>query len=389
MSTVERVFWLTLAFAAASLYEQPSIVYAQFETQAPGRAAPAPGGFSVPPPGGVNAPAVHGLIIAPAPPPGFNPLTASDAALKGLGFPPRPDASKNPTAYAHWNKMMSAAKTHIVPELKSTNIYHGPARNVRPVDRTTGVPQDLAAPSRPAASNGTLTTSTNWSGWVDYQPSAPFLGNNSYVYGQWIIPFAQQAFGTCTGDWEYSSQWVGFDGFNSNDVLQAGSEADAYCNNGNQQQFYSLWIEWYPNPESQISNFPIHPGDLVEVEVWYASGTGNAYLINYTTQQSTTIGFSPPNGTVFQGTSVEWIVEAPTVNGGQSALMNYTATPWNFAFAYSTTTTLNYEPNTAPSGTAYDLLMTSGGNTISYCNLFQPINPQQNALWCYPYGSAL
>jgi hypothetical protein len=371
LSHSQHFFPLGAAVVTALLFAESPSVYADPMTQAPG---------SVP-----NASAnISGVIIRPPPPPGFNPLSASDAELALHGFPPKPDASKHPEAYAYWSKLVSTAKTRIAPVLQQTNIYHKPAQNLGRADGTAVKPEPSARLSEP--SNAISTTSTNWSGFADYDPSGPFLGNYSYVFAEWTIPFAQQAFGTCTGNWEYSSQWPGFDGFNSGDVLQAGSEADALCSGGTRSQFYALWFEWYPNASVRISNFPINPGDLIGVEVWYSTGSthGGAYLVDLTTQQSTTIGFNPPSGTIFQGSSVEWIVEAPTVGGGQSALMNYTATPWNYAFAVSGTTGSYYLPNYTPNGTAYDIYMTLGGSTISYCLFYSAY-----ALWCYPQGSAL
>jgi len=327
---------------------------------------------------------IPGITIHPSPPPGFNPLSASKTELASHGFPPKPDLGKDPVAYAHWSKLVSAPHTRITPVLHQTDIYHKPAQNLGRANLTASKPEPSGSPS--ATSNGTSTTSTNWSGFANYDPSGPFLGNDSYVFAEWTVPFAQQAFGICTGNWEYSAQWTGFDGFYSDDVLQAGSEADAYCSGGTKSQYYGLWIEWYPTASVSISNFPINPGDLIFVEVWYSTGSphGNAYLADYTTQQSASIGFNPPSGTTFKGSSVEWVVEAPTVGGGQSALMNYTATPWNYAYGLSAKTAASYIPNYTPTGTAYDIIMTAGGSTISYCLLYSPY-----ALWCYPYGSAL
>jgi hypothetical protein len=275
--------------------------------------------------------------------------------------------------------MVAASKTRISPAVQHTNIYHTPVQNLTPAIHEK-------PDNAPVAKNSTATSSGNWSGYADYQPDAPFLGANSYVFAEWIIPFAQQAFGTCSGSWEYSSQWIGFDGLASNDVLQAGSEADAYCNSGTTESFYSLWYEWYPNPETRITNLAVQPGDLVGVEVWYYSGeTGGAYWINYTTQVAASIVFSAPSGTTFSGTSVEWIVEAPTVSGGVAALTNYTATPWNYTLGYSTRTGAYYEPSYAPGGTSYDIQMISGPSStvISSCLTFQYM------MWCFPSNSAL
>lgn len=359
--------------AAAWLFVDSTALFAGPMTQAPGSIPNTPAGFS-------------NITIPPSPPPGFNPLAASDAELAFHGFPPRPDASKNPDAYSHWSKLMAGAKRRITPILRQTNIYHKPAQNLGIADKTAVKPESSGQSTNLSAAS---TTSTNWSGYANYVSSGPFLGNNSYVFAEWTLPFAQQAFGTCTGNWEYSAHWVGFDGFNSQDVLQAGSEADAVCSGGSTSQYYGLWIEWYPADEVAISNFPINPGDLIMVEVWYSSSSphGNAYLADLTTQQATSMGFNPPSGTTFSGSSVEWVVEAPTVGNDQSALMNYTAVAWNYATAHSTMNGSSYGPSYAPAGTAYDIYMTTAqGSTISYCLLY---SGNAFAIWCYPYGSAL
>jgi len=369
----------------------PMVSAPGFDANAPASFGASPGQTAVPPPGGEapdNPAAKLKVTIPPAPPPGFNALEASEDELARYGLPPRPDANQHPTAFAHWSKMMAAGQIHITPVMRPTNIYHTPAHIVGSPHYGSDVPGNGPVASTPNApsSNATVSMSNNWSGWVDYAGSGPFTGNNSFIFGEWVEPFAQQNTGKCTGGWEYSSQWVGFDGYNSGDVLQAGSEADAYCSGNSKQTQYDLWTEWYPYSESAISNFPISPGDLIGVEVWYttASTHGGAYLIDYTTKQFTTIGFNPPSGTTYVGSSAEWIVEAPTISGGISALINYTAVPWNYAYAYSTTNQRFYEPNYSPNGTAYDLEMIDKSNNIlSYCNLYG-----EYALWCYPYGSA-
>lgn len=42
-----------------------------------------------------------------------------------------------------------------------------------------------------------------------------------------------------------------------------------------------------------------------------------------------------PSGATFVGNCAEWIVEAPTINGGQSALCDYGATFFDQAYAYT------------------------------------------------------
>ncbi|WP_053957941.1 hypothetical protein [Sulfobacillus thermosulfidooxidans] len=50
----------------------------------------------------------------PAPPKGFNPLTATDAQLAKYGLPPRPTPVGSPQ-YKAWAQAVTAAKTPITP----------------------------------------------------------------------------------------------------------------------------------------------------------------------------------------------------------------------------------------------------------------------------------
>ena len=84
------------------------------------------------------------------------------------------------------------------------------------------------------------TTSSNWSGYAVTGANGTFGKNNKFHFSEWVVPVAQQAVGVCNGFWDYSSQWDGFDGFSSGDVLQAGTEADAYCSGG--YEIYLLLI---------------------------------------------------------------------------------------------------------------------------------------------------
>ena len=106
-----------------------------------------------------------------------------------------------------------------------------------------------------------------------------------------------------TGVWrlrwgDYSSEWAGIEGFGSNDVLQAGIEADAYCNQGSKYTFYSARIEWYPNYESRVTVPSINPGDVVYVQVWNASSTvGYAFFYDFSTLSSAEYQLTAPSGT--------------------------------------------------------------------------------------------
>ena len=82
---------------AALLYVGSSSVYADPMVQAPGGVAN-------------SSASISGVTIPPPPPSGFNPLGASDAELAIHGFPPKPDPSKDPVAYAHWSNLVTAGQ---------------------------------------------------------------------------------------------------------------------------------------------------------------------------------------------------------------------------------------------------------------------------------------
>ena len=371
---IKHLAWLAILVSSNAFADPIHFGAAQ------GAAPPQPDvGAQVPPPAATSSTLPAGIVVNQAPPAGFNPLTATDAQLSAYGYPPRPVNS--PDALRRWSSMVSADKERINPILQSTNRRHGPM-----IKAPGGTPITTQGQQN-ATANTTPSTSTNWSGFADVfsgQASQTFKSANSYIYGQWMIPLVKQA--GCSGGWKYSSAWVGFDGFNSNDVLQAGSDADAYCSGSTTATNYDVWFEWFPNYSTVIQNFTIVPGDVIAAEVVYLGGSvqGGAYIVNYRSGQSVSVAFNPPAGTVFTGNSAEWIVEAPTINGGQSLLPNYVAVPWNYAYSYSSSTGQFYVPEYAPGGTAYSITMTdSSNNAISYC-----MHAYTYMMWCYPTGSA-
>jgi hypothetical protein len=318
---MKRRTFATVIFAAGLL---PLTSTVQAQVAAPGVQAQvaAPGVSS-------DQSVAQGAVIPPKPPEGFNAATASPIDLALYGFPPAPPAGS--PGYSQWLNLVSPSMKRITPTLQQTVITNGPA-------------QIINAPAQNVSSTGGLPSnqalSLNWSGYaqVAVPNSHLFTHNDDLVLAQWILPKAQQAFApyACDGTWWYSSQWVGFDGFNSPDVLQAGTEADALCLGGTTYTFYSAWWEWAPGHEMRVS-LPVSGGDYMGVEVWYTTvaPNGHAYIVDYTSNTSTSISFNPPPNTVYEGNSVEWIEERPEVNGGLANLTNYVADPFNYAYAYT------------------------------------------------------
>jgi len=330
-----------------------------------------------------NSAGHHPMARAHArPPANFDPLTASDAQLAQFGFPPRPDAATAPDRYAVWKKLVTAPQHRLQPALEHTTIHNGRARLVS----SRGGAPGLARNTRVGVANDAASVTTmNWSGYAVVDGQNPFQSGTT-VYGEWVVPVAQQAAGACTGSWAYSSEWVGIDGFTSSDVLQAGIEVDALCSSGSTTAFYSAWYEWYPDVETRITNLPIAPGNIIGVEVWNSGPTqGNAYIVNYTTQQSVSLAFNAPAGTSLVGDSVEWVVERPEVNGSFADLTHYVAEPFNFCHAAAGAGT--YTPGASPTGTAYSIDMIddsgNGPTVLSSPNLYGTA-----ALWFYEPGPA-
>ena len=337
---------------AVTLCGLPSLAMAQD--------APSPEGAAT------NQTNVPGVLAYTQPPSGFDPLTASDAELAQSGFPPRPDPQNAPDAYALWQKLVSTPQTRITnPDLQPTKTYHRPAQN-------------LSSQGESVADGAASYTSSNWSGYAISAANGTFEVNNAAVYAEYVVPIAQQAFGTCSGSWEYSAQWIGFDGFGSNDVLQAGTEANAFCQGSGKRTAYFALYEWYPNGAYKILNFKVKPGNVMGAEVWYttASPSGHLYIIDYTTQKSVTIGFNPPSGTSFAGNSVEWVVERPSLGAGYTTLAHYVASPFNNTYAL--VNGAYYYPGSSPAGTIYNITMVSGTTPISIVNLYG-----NSTLWFY------
>jgi len=296
---------------------------------------------------------VPGAFAFPAPPPQFDPIGASDEALREYGFPPRPNPFIHRKRYAAWAQIVRAARRPVMPVLEPLAVQHVPM-----VPRSGGF------------NGATAGESNNWSGEV-MTTSATSFGSSSF-YALWVqfnVPIGEQAFGVCSGS-DYESTWIGMDGDAgfSSDVIQAGTESDAYCSQGTTVPNYYAWYEWYPATGYKIANFPVSPGDDIGLEVAASSTTEGAFfLTNETTNQYVAMQFGAPAGTSFIGNSAEWIVERPKVGANLTTLANYVT-----QFMYNTVALLDpshpvgiWPGNGAPGVPVTDLTMYEGNNAVS------------------------
>lgn len=251
-----------------------------------------------------------------------DPLAWSREQLHAAGYPPRPDSKKLPAQYAKWLDLVKKEPVMIVPRpMTEPWRKHGPAR----ADFTSG---------------GTATTSSNWSGYViTTDDSAAQYGE---IFGSWNVPKVSGQSGFFNTN--YSTLWVGMDGWGTPDVVQAGTSQDTYTVFWIQFSVYGAWTEWYPLYSQSISNFPVNPGDEIYCWVWVATqqdswspngGWGWFYLWNVT--QNVASGYlstQAPKGTVFNGHQAEWVMERPEVLGSLTSLANYGQAEIRDAWAY-------------------------------------------------------
>ena len=159
--------------------------------------------------------------------------------------------------------------------------------------------------AHPGARNA--TTSTNWSGY------AVTSGNGSFtsVSSSWVEPR-----GTCRSGNQYSSFWVGLDGYSSSSVEQTGSEVDC---SGRTPRYYS-WYEMYPAYPVDFSS-TVRPGDHFTGSVTYTGGSKFTLELSDTTE-----GWSHTVTRRLSGaarSSAEVIVEAPGIAGEYAPLADF------------------------------------------------------------------
>ncbi|MGH3222668.1 MAG: G1 family glutamic endopeptidase [Streptosporangiaceae bacterium] len=168
---------------------------------------------------------------------------------------------------------------------------------------TAGIPasSNVLHPGGPivtASGSGSTTVSLNWSG---YAVTSKKLF--TYVHTTFVQPAI-----TCTGVADqWTSNWSGLDGYNSDSVEQDGTFA--HCGGtGNMTPKYEAWYEMYP--ANSVSVFAVHPGDIIDSSVSYDTSNGNFTLTISDLSTGKSSGTTATCSTC-ERTSAEWIVERP------------------------------------------------------------------------------
>ncbi|MGO8961074.1 MAG: G1 family glutamic endopeptidase [Streptosporangiaceae bacterium] len=181
------------------------------------------------------------------------------------------------------------------------------------------------AGARPQTRGGhTTAESTNWSGYAATGANGAFKS----VSASWTEPTA-----TCSGNRrrtdQYSSFWVGLDGYSSDSVEQTGTDADCV---GTTPSYYG-WYEMYPAYPVNFSN-TVKPGDSMSASVTF-SGTETYTLVLKDNTQGWTQTITK-NQSGLARSSAEVITEAPSSNSGVLPLADFGTVSYSVSTANGT-----------------------------------------------------
>ncbi len=160
--------------------------------------------------------------------------------------------------------------------------------------------------ARPDGRAWNSVDSSNWSGY------AATGGTFHSVSASWTEPT-----GTCTSRKDqYSSFWVGLDGYSSGSVEQTGTDVDCA---GRTAKYYG-WYEMYPAYPVNFAN-TVRPGDHLSASVTFTGSTTYTLVLKDSTR-----GWSQTvvkNQSGLARSSAEVIVEAPSSSSGVLPLADF------------------------------------------------------------------
>jgi len=281
-----------------------------------------------------------------APPSTFNIDQANDSDRAAYGFPRLPAAD---------------ASLQVLRESK--------ARRYRLVEATFR-PRNVRRRDLPKLKlDHTAETTPNWSGGITVPPAGDHL---RWIEGNWPMPSAALPPNAQENVQYCASAWVGMDGDDgSQDVLQAGCDADITLSGDATQHQYCPWWEWYPLDSQWITNMPVSPGDVLDCLINLQAGSNSAasiFLGNKTTNVGLTFAAEAPAGSTFAGNCAEWIIEA---FGTLGPLANYN----RVVFADCNAGSASGQTVTAGSGTTINMVDASG-NVVSTGTIPNPTEVQ-------------
>lgn len=159
---------------------------------------------------------------------------------------------------------------------------------------------------------GETISSTSWAGYTVSRTNNPKL-QVTYINASWVVPAVNIALGS-----SYSSTWIGVGGQLDKTLIQVGTEQDVF----NGQGSYYAWYELLPAYAVTIKTILVSPGDIMVASLRLVDS--NASLWNIQISDLTTGQYFGATVTYNStGSSGEWIVERPTVNGNLTTLADF------------------------------------------------------------------
>lgn len=282
------------------------------------------------------------------PPAGFDPRTAPARLLRQHGFPRRPDPAKEPALARLWQRVFAR-----VPDLRMVKAELA----VDPIMSAHDPRRNLNADFSPSGW-GSIIVPTASLGFSPYQPA-------NTVFAEWTVPTIFPVAGD-VGTPLTVGFWVGLDGSDADfyELLQAGTAATI---TGNSVSYWA-WTEWftskYKTPAAQVTNFAIEAGDLVSFLVCAPEpGQGFVSMMNYRTQQATSVGVPAPRSDITSvGSRAIWAVE-----GISADLPDFSP----MVFSDVTAGTQSHAFNLLPDGTTTSITG-SGGNPLAQAFIASP-----------------
>lgn len=188
--------------------------------------------------------------------------------------------------------------------------------------------------------------SPNWAGYVVSSSDERF----TEVSAKMKVPAV-----SCTGSESSTFFWVGFDGYTTNSVEQAGIEAYCPARTGSQtpKVRYTAWWEMWPHNLSQTMPIKIHRGNVVFMQVQYRDGRYYMTVRNETTGKHFTKSMACQADMDCTRMEAEWVVERPGYD--LSGKTFYQLTKWQQGKMYDIRATkANHPPrNLAEYSTEY------------------------------------
>jgi hypothetical protein len=254
----------------------------------------------------------------PQPPPGFDPLKASEFELEEFGLPPRP-LDNQPELFANWHALLSSPLEFVDPALELLRVGY------RLDTRESPILSSLSGTTR-------YETSSTWSGAY----VTPHHGNMLVeIWARWVIPtptlpLPPEQVPPQPGNVQYvCTAFIGFDGqrrYLNSSLPQIGTKQVLTVQaNGQMTASATTWWQWWsrdqPGQPCDIGGVPAVPGDLVLAHLRVQDREHvQFYIKNHRTGAFARFRARTPTSNQgvrlqISGATAEWILERPTIVG--------------------------------------------------------------------------